>query len=240
MPTRSEFRAFAHRGGSLEAAENSHAAFARAVRLGYRYLETDVRPSRDGVAIVHHDASLDRTTDAHGRVRELTWRDLRAVRLADGSAPLRLEELLEAFPGAHLTIDAKEAGSVTALADAVRRCGAEGRVCVTSFSPTRLGRLRRLLPTVESGAHPWEVLRLRALASPLPRASRVQVPPTALGVNLADPSLIARAHRLGLAVDVWTVNDPAQMRHLLDLGVDGIMTDSPSVLLDVLANRSGR
>jgi glycerophosphoryl diester phosphodiesterase len=232
----SAFRAYAHRGGGREAAENSLTAFRHAQRLGYVYLETDVRPTRDGVAVVHHDATLDRTTDARGPVRDLTWRDMGSVRLSDGSTPLRLEELLEEFPESHFTVDAKEPGSVAAMADAVRRTGAHDRVCVTSFSARRLDRLRRLLPDVESGAHPREVLSLRVFGRPLPRVTRVQVPTRAFGLVLADASFLARAHRHGLAVDVWTIDDPHEMRRLLDLGVDGIMTDSPSVLMDVVGD----
>lgn len=231
------FRAFAHRGGAREAPENSLAAFSRAAGLGFIHLETDVRPTRDGVAVLHHDATLDRTTDGRGAVRNLTWRDICAVRMEDGSTPLRLEELLEELPHAHITIDAKEAGSVVALVEAVRRCRAVDRICVTSFSARRLQRARRLLPPhTESSAHPWEVLALRALPRDLalPRVQRVQVPVQSLGFTLVEPGFIARAHRLGLAVDVWTVDDPLEMRRLLALGVDGIMTDSPSVLREVL------
>lgn len=241
------FRAYAHRGGSWEAPENSLAAFRRATELGRRaqsvaYLETDVRPSRDGVAVLHHDARLDRTTDAVGPVRERTWSQLRSVQLADGSAPLRLEELLEELPGAHVTLDAKEPGSVAAIADAVRRTRSSSRICVTSFSPDRLGRLRAMLPGVESGAHPREVARLRLGSTPagLPRPVRVQVPPSAFGIPLVTQAFIARAHSLGLAVDVWTVNDASQMKRLLEMGVDGIMTDSPTTLFDVLAHQGAR
>ena len=235
------FRAYAHRGGAREAPENSLAAFRRAAGLGFAYLETDVRPTRDGVAVLHHDADLDRTTDRRGKVRDRTWAQMRSVRLADGSTPLRLEELLEDLPGTHINVDVKEEGSALAIADAVRRSGAAHRVCLTSFSARRLSRARRLLPATESAAHPWEVLALRALPRPraLPRAQRVQIPVSALGVALAEPGFIARVHRLGLAVDVWTVDDPAEMGRLLDLGVDGIMTDSPSVLARVLSERAG-
>lgn len=235
-----DFRAYAHRGGAREAPENSLAAFRHAVSLGYRHLETDVRPTRDGVAVVHHDARLERTTDGHGAVRDLTWRDVSAVRLADGSAPLRLEELLEEFPEAHVNIDVKEGGSVVALADALRRSGASDRVCITSFSAARLSRARRLLPPgTESSAHPWEVMALRGLPRlrALPRVHRVQVPVRAAGITFADPRFVARAHQLGLAVDIWTIDEPAEMHRLIDLGVDGIMTDSPSVLREVLAGR---
>lgn len=235
------FRAYAHRGGAREATENSLAAFRQSVELGFTYLETDVRPTRDGVAVLHHDATLDRTTTGAGKVRDRTWQQLRTLRLADGSTPLRLEELLEEFPHAFLNVDAKEAGSVVALAEAIRRSNAAPRVCVTSFSARRLSRARQLMPVgTESSAHPWEVLGLRALprARPLPHVSRVQVPVRALGVTIVEPHFLARAHRLGLAVDVWTVDDPREMHRMLDLGVDGIMTDSPRVLRGVLDERT--
>lgn len=240
-PPTPEFRAYAHRGGSLEACENSLSAFRRAAGLGFTYIETDVRPTRDGVAVLHHDATLDRTTDGRGAVRVRTWRDIQAVRLRDGSTPLRLEELLEELPDAHLTIDAKEAGAVPAIVDAVTRSAAGDRVCVASFSPARLAQLRRLLPDVESGAHPGEVLRLRLgtpLLGALPRVTRVQVPPRAFAIPLVRASVIARARRLGLGVDVWTIDDPAQMRALIAMGVDGIMTDRPSTLMGVLENQA--
>ena len=234
------FRAYAHRGGAREATENSLTAFRQAAALGFTYLETDVRPTRDGVAVLHHDADLARTTDASGRVRDHTWQEIRAIQLADGSTPLRLEELLEDLPNAHVNVDVKEEGSVVALADAVRRSNAASRVTVTSFSARRLSRARHLMPPgTESTAHPWEVLGLRALPRPrpLPRVARVQVPVRALGLTLVDAGFLERAHRLGLAVDVWTVDDAREMHRLLDLGVDGIMTDSPRVLHGVLEER---
>lgn len=234
------FRAYAHRGGAREATENSLTAFRQAAELGFTYLETDVRPTRDGVAVLHHDADLGRTTDGTGKVRDHTWHQIRSVRLADGSTPLRLEELLEDLPDAHVNVDVKEEGSVVAVAQAVRRSNAASRVCVTSFSARRLSRARRLMPAgAESSAHPWEVLSLWALPRPrpLPRVSRVQVPVRALGVTLVEPGFLARAHDIGLAVDVWTVDDAREMHRLLDLGVDGIMTDSPRVLRGVLQER---
>jgi glycerophosphoryl diester phosphodiesterase len=237
---RESFRAYAHRGGAREAPENSLTAFRNAVDLGYTYLETDIRPTRDGIAVLHHDATLDRTTDGHGPVSSLPWSDIRRRRLADGTPPLRLEELLEEFPDVHVNVDVKESGSVPALVDAIARCGAAERICVTSFSARRLARARRLLPAgTESSAHPGEVLQLRALPRPrpLPRVRRVQVPTGALGVRFAAPGFIARAHALGLGVDIWTIDDSREMHRLLDLGVDGIMTDSPALLRDVLAER---
>lgn len=233
-----DFRAYAHRGGAREAAENSLTAFRHAASLGFTFLETDVRPTRDGVALLHHDARLERTTNATGLVRDATWSQLRTVRLPDANPPLRLEELLEELPEAHVTVDAKEDGSVTAIADAVRRARAMDRVCIASFSRRRLTRLRSLLPRVESAAHPWEVARLRYLPpTSLPRVSRIQLPPRAFGIALATTQVLATARTRGLAVDVWTIDAPEDMAALIGIGVNGIMTDSPSVLARVLSDR---
>lgn len=238
IPRLGEFRAYAHRGGAAENPENSPTAFAHAVALGFCHLETDVRPSRDGVAVLHHDATLDRTTDSAGLVRERTWRELRNVRLADGGAPLRLEELLESYPDIAVNVDVKESGSVPAVHAAVERCRAWERVCVTSFSGRRTGRIRRLagVDTV-TAAHPLEVLRHRTgVIAPAPPI-RLQVPPALLRRSLVDHEFVRRAHGRGLAVDVWTIDEEADMHRLLDLGVDGIMTDRPSLLRAVLRSR---
>lgn len=235
----SEVRAYAHRGGAAEAVENSPGAFTAAVALGYRYLETDVRPTSDGVAVVHHDATLDRTTDLSGPVRRRGWNDVRRAHLADGSSPWRLEDLLDAFPGAHVNIDVKEDAVVSPALDAIGRCRAWHRVCITSFSTSRLASVRRQTPRwVETSAGPREVLQHRvgwpsnARRGRLPH--RLQVPDRR---PWTDATFVERARRRGLAVDVWTVDNPDDMHRLLDMGVDGIMTDAPTVLRGVLIDR---
>ncbi|MFM7212058.1 MAG: glycerophosphodiester phosphodiesterase, partial [Actinomycetota bacterium] len=129
-----EFRAYAHRGGSDVAPENSPAAFAAAVGIGYRWLETDLRATSDGVAVVHHDPVLDRTTDMAGRVIDRTWNDVRRARFSNGEGPLRLEELLAAYPDVSINLDLKEGAVVAPALDALRRAAAWHRVCLTSFS----------------------------------------------------------------------------------------------------------
>ena len=239
------FRAYAHRGGPEGTTENSPAAFAAAIALGYRFLETDVRPTRDGVAIVHHDATLDRTTDMTGPVRIRSWREVRCAGFADGTSPWRLEELLDAFPDAHVNIDVKEGAVVSPALDALRRTRAWGRVCVTSFSTARLTEVRRATPTwVETAAGPREVAlhRLGLSLPPTPpsrQPHRLQVPASWRGRPLVDAAFVRRAHERGLPVDVWTVNDAPSMHRLLDLGVDGLMTDAPSLLRQVLLSRAG-
>lgn len=229
------FRAYAHRGGSQVAPENSPAAFAAATALGYTWLETDVRATRDGVAVVHHDPLLDRTTDMSGPVLARPWQDVRRARLANGESPLRLEELLEAHPDASVNIDLKEAPVIAPALDGLRRTSAWHRVCLTSFSTRRLRAARRWAPSaIETAAGPGEVLLQRT--TPPRLAQRIGARPDRLQVpaRLVTAGYLRRAHAHGLPVDAWTVNDPAHMSRLITLGVDGIMTDAPALLRDVL------
>ncbi|MGI9197191.1 MAG: glycerophosphodiester phosphodiesterase family protein [Candidatus Nanopelagicales bacterium] len=237
MPSRS-VRAYAHRGGTEAAPENSPAAFAAAVAAGYRYLETDVRSTRDGVAVIHHDATLERTTDLTGLVRSRSWSEMRCARFANGESPLRLEDLLEAHPEAYLNIDVKDRHVVAPALDVLHRMNAWDRVCVTSFSTSRLAAVRRSAPRrLETAAGPPEVARVRWGLGRLHLPRRLQVPLRLGGRPFVTPGLVRRAHDGGLRVDVWTVNARTDMEALLDLGVDGIMTDLPSLLREVLSAR---
>jgi len=237
--------ALAHRGGALDGLENSMAAFARAVALGYRYVETDVHATADGVLVVLHDGTLDRVTDRTGAVAALPWREVRAARIGGVEPVPMLADILGAWPDLRVNVDTKSDRAVEPLIEVVRRAGAVDRVCVGSFSDRRLRRARAALgPRLCTSMGPGEVRRLLLAARGLlPRAAVpgaaacVQVPPRQGRVVLAEPRLLARAHALGLPVHVWTVNDADQMRALLDLGVDGIISDDIATLRTVLAER---
>ncbi|MFF4186123.1 glycerophosphodiester phosphodiesterase [Streptomyces sp. NPDC001691] len=234
---------FAHRGGAADGIENTAAAFERAAKAGYRYFETDVHTTADGRLVAFHDATLDRVTDARGRIAELPWAEVRRARVA-GREPLPLfEELLEAFPGARWNVDLKAESALVPLIDLIRRTGAWDRVCVGSFSEARVARAHRLAgPRLATsyGVRGVAALRLRSygLAVPL-RAGAVsaQVPERQSGIPVVDRRFVRTAHALGLQVHVWTINDPARMTALLDLGVDGIMTDHLETLRTVLTDR---
>ena len=234
--------AFAHRGGAGDWPENTRPAFAGAVALGYRYVETDVHVTADGVLVAFHDDRLDRVTDRTGTIADLPWSEVAAARV-DGREPiLRFDELLDAWPDLRVNVDPKHDRAVEPLAEAVRRARALDRVCVGSFSDRRLARLRALLgPGLATSLGPGGVARLRAASVGLPSgrfpADCVQVPTGARGVTLVDRRFVAAAHARGLAVHVWTIDEPAEMDRLLDLGVDGIMTDRPAVLRQVLERR---
>ncbi|HET9141601.1 glycerophosphodiester phosphodiesterase [Actinophytocola sp.] len=241
-------RAFVHRGwhaDDLDGMENSLTAFRRAVAEGYRYLETDVHATSDGVVVVHHDAALDRTTDGSGPIAALPWSTVRQARIGGREPVARLTDLLEELPGALLNIDVKTDAAVGPLVDTLRRAGALHRVCVASFSEARLARVRRLagpdvLTSMGTGAiaRLWMSGRLPAvLFRNTGRVRLAQVPVRQGRLTVVDKRLIATARRRGIEVHVWTIDDAPRMHELLDLGVDGIMTDRPGVLRDVLVER---
>jgi len=233
---------FAHRGGASEAPENSLPAFQHAIDLGYRYLETDVHATADGVLVAFHDEVLDRVTDRTGRIDQLTWAEVSRARI-DGREPIPLlEDVLTTWPDVRVNIDPKADAAVDPLVDVLRRLDAVDRVCVGSFSDERITRVRDALgPDLCTGMGPEEMVGLiRAFQGEEVtfRSQAAQIPPVDLqGRPLATPELVAVAHAHGVVVHVWTIDDPDEMRTLLDAGVDGIMTDRPAVLREVFEER---
>jgi glycerophosphoryl diester phosphodiesterase len=237
--------AMAHRGGAIEHLENTMPAFEACVAMGYRYLETDVRATADGVLVAFHDAVLERVTDATGRVDQLPWSELSSVRIGGRERIVRLEELLGAWPDVRFNLDIKAPGVVAPLVRMIRRLGVADRLCLASFSDARVAAVRRLLgPSMCTALGPRGVAALR-LASYRPRAAGLarfpagcaQVPLQLGGRALVDERFVAAAHARGLQVHVWTVDTPEEATALLDLGVDGIMTDRPAMLREVLEKR---
>lgn len=242
------FAALAHRGGSgftpNLGRENSVHAFSQAVGLGYRYLETDVHATADGVLVAFHDEALDRVTDARGRIADLPYSEVAAARIAGLDPIPTLDELLERFPQARLNIDIKADGAVEPLARALRRHAAGDRVCVGSFAIDRIRAFRRLTgPRVATAASrlgvAWYAYApgVRRLADSAGVA--LQVPLRAGGgrLPLLTPDLVRAVHRAGRVLHVWTVNERPEMERLIDLGVDGLVTDRIDVLKDVLQRR---
>lgn len=218
------------------------AAFENAVSLGYRYLETDVHATADGMVVAFHDDDLGRMTDQQGRIGDLPWSTVRRARVRyDHNIPL-LEDLLGAWPEVRVNVDPKHDAALVPLAGLLARTGSASRVCVGAFSDRRLRRVRGLVgPELCTSLGPVGIARLRAAslglpAGPLPAAC-AQVPVTARGLPVTDARFVAAAHDRGIQVHVWTIDDPAEMERLLDLGVDGIMTDRPLVLKQLLEQR---
>ena len=233
---------FAHRGGASDRPENTLAAFEHAVNLGYRYVETDVHATADGVLVAFHDEVLGRVTDREGRISDLPWAEVGRARIQGEPIPL-LVDLLGTWPELRVNVDPKHDAAVAPLVAALERTSAHDRVCVAAFSTLRLGRIRKLTGgRVATGTGPSEIARLRLLAAnrvpagPL-RAACSQVPVRHGRWLVVDERFVAACHRRELSVHVWTIDDAAEMERLLDLGVDGIMTDRPAVLKEVLTRR---
>lgn len=234
---------FAHRGGAADGLENTAFQFGRAVEAGYRYLETDVHATADGKLVAFHDATLDRVTDGAGRIADLRWAEVRHARVA-GKEPVPLfEELMETFPAARWNVDIKDEPALRPLLDLVERTGTWDRVCVGSFSEARVMRAQRLAgPRLATSYGTRGVLNLRLRSWGVPAALRrsavaAQVPEAQSGIQVVDHRFVRAAHARGLHVHVWTVNEPARMHRLLDLGVDGIMTDHIDTLRKVMEDR---
>lgn len=238
---------FVHRGGAGDD-ENTLASFLRAHEAGYAYLETDVRLSADGVLYALHDETLARVTGDPRPVAQVGSAELDTLRVLGsfGEPPARVETLLRELPGARLNVDLKVKGAGPEMARLAEEAGALERVLVASFVGRHRRAAQRRAPRLAASAGPGLIaasVLLGPLAAPfLSVAVRRGVVafqvPTHLGpVPVVRPGWIRRLHAAGLQVHVWVVNDRARMEALLDMGVDGIMSDDAGLLASVLTER---
>lgn len=242
--------AFAHRGGAyhpeIEGLENTLAAFRHAASLGYTYIETDVHLTADGVLLAFHDTVLDRVTDQRGAIGDLSVEEVRRAKIGGREQIPSLGELFDALPDVRFNIDLKSDAAVPALAEFIRERDAWDRVLIGSFSYRRLVRFRRLTQgRVPTSASPiqvvaWVLLPSGRLADLVTRrrVDALQIPHRQGRLKIASAWLIRRAHAAGKHVHVWTIDEPAEMHELLDLGVDGLMTDRTDLLKAVLIERA--
>jgi glycerophosphoryl diester phosphodiesterase len=232
----------AHQGGTDVAPGNTIAAFDHAVSLGFRYIETDVHCTSDGVLVVFHDDDLGPATGVAGPVESRTWDELAQLRI-DGRHPIpRFDTLIDRYPETRFNIEPKGDSAVEALVEAIRSRGLLSRVCVGSFSDRRVRRVKAALgPSLCTSPGPWGLARVLATALIWPGAgsshAAVQIPPRYGFLPLANRFWIRRLHRMDLQVHVWTINTEAEMRALLDDGVDAVMSDTTGLLRDVLRSR---
>lgn len=240
--------AMAHRGfTSFKFPMNTMGAFHEAAKLGFRYIETDVRATRDGVAVVLHDRRLPAQSGLAGAIDRLAWREVRTADLGAGQTVPTLEELLVALPSMRVNIDIKAESAIEPTVEVIERCNAHDRVLVTSFSDRRRRRALGLLSKrVASSAGTVAIPALVAAKTPAGRAYAwrmlhdsdcLQLPPRLGRLPVITPTLVEAVHASGRQVHAWTVDDPAVMRALLDIGVDGIITDRADLLRDVLLAR---
>ncbi|MBA3489872.1 MAG: glycerophosphodiester phosphodiesterase [Longispora sp.] len=228
--------AFAHRGGSPTGAENTFAAFEQAVSLGYQYMETDVHTSSDGVAVVFHDHDTARMTGEPGSISRRTWAEIQKLRVKGEPIP-RLDDLLAAWPDVHWNIDLKTNASVAPTIKAIQRAGATNRVLLASFEGARLLRVRKVFPQFATSVTRGEIAALRLFGRKPAGGLAAQVPIRYGRLTVLTPRFIESAHAAGIQVHVWTIDDPTVVRELLDMGVNGIMTDRAEVVRGVYQER---
>jgi len=236
--------AFAHRGGASDAPENTMPAFQRAIDLGYIYIETDVHVTRDGVLLAFHDDDLSRTCGRPGLICELDYAEVSQARV-NGVEPIpRLEDLIATWPDAHINIDCKSDQALQPLEARLARGDLFERVCIGSFSDRRLNHLRETFgDKLCTSMGPRDVTKLRLgswvrTTGKFRNIHAAQVPVSQGPLTIVDRKFVDAAHRADLQVHVWTIDDPVEMGRLLDLDVDGIMTDRPEILKKVMLDRS--
>lgn len=221
--------------------ENTMAAFAGAIELGYEHLELDLRATADGKLVVFHDPDLAPVTSSSGRIAELDASDVLQAKVWGVEPVCLLDEVLASWPDAKLWLDPKADAAARPLIATLRRRGLLDQVCVGAFSDRRLSWFRdEFDEEVCLSMGPLEIARLRLEASVSWRRTgrfRSQVaslPPRHSGIPLLTRSVIDYAHSLDIATVAWTIDEPAVMHELCETGIDGIITDRPHVLLDVL------
>ena len=247
MRPRRRCAVIAHRGGAREVPENTWSAVEHVESLGLTWMETDLHATADDVVVLSHDADLGRI-GGRGTLSELTWDEAAELDAGDGRGLVRLDEVLEAHPGLALNVDLKEPAVVQPALQVVRAADALDRVRFASFSARRLAVLRRQEPRATTSLGGFDIAGLMLLseaALPLPhtrwgwtrgRVDAVQVPPMHRGMQVVTRRFVAQAHTAGLEVHVWTIDDPEEMRRLAALNVDAIMTDVPTLALEILGS----
>ncbi|WP_285116708.1 glycerophosphodiester phosphodiesterase family protein [Leifsonia sp. fls2-241-R2A-40a] len=239
-------RIIAHRGLAADAPENTLLAFLRALSAGATHLETDIHVSADGTAVIAHDPDLSRIAGRRVEVAQLTMRELRRIDLGHGQAFCSLAEALDAFPQARFNIDVKDARAAPPAVTAIREAKAADRVLITSFATDRRKAVADHFPRIASSPSVPEFLPILAGAklgiAPLVRRGlrgfvAVQVPERRGPMRIVTERTVERIHAAGAEVHVWTVNAPADMVRLLNLGVDGIVTDRCDILRTLVDGR---
>ena len=234
-----KFLAFAHRGGNEFAPENSFRAFKSAVDIGYKYLETDVHLTKDGFLIAFHDDTLDRVTDKSGLIRDLTLSEVKKAKIAGTDEIPLLSELLNSFTDCFFNIDCKVDETVQPLINLINNKDFINRVCIGSFSQKRINFIRKSLgKDVKTSMGPAEVILSKFLSYTSLgynfKSSYTSIPIRRYGIKLLEERNIKYLKSNNQKVIAWTINDEDQMKMLINIGIDGIMTDNLTLLKKVL------
>ena len=229
----SEFQGFVHRGDTSIFLENTIEAFQSAVSLGYLYLETDLRETSDGKIITFHDPNLKRITGANITISETKFSDIRMRRLPSRETIPTIDELLEEFPDSFFNMDLKVNQIEEKVLKKINSHNALERVCLGSFNSKVIKKINSLEPKILTSMGISQVIMYKFFQKKN-ISKLIQIPTRWNGIKVITKKFIDRLHNDGLKVHVWTVNKETEMQSLIDLGVDGIMTDNASGLIKVM------
>ena len=228
----------AHRGGSLETSENTLQGFEYAINLGAEYIETDVQLSKDGIPYIFHDDDLKRICKKNITFNQLNGNEIDLIKIFNGCNIPTLQECLDVFPDTKFNIDLKTDEVVVPALKILSNMKTEDRVCIASFANERLEFTRENYPKFCTSMGPKEILNLKlsslGISSPKVSGNCVQIPIYKYAIKLVTNRLIRLSHKLGLKVHVWTINDPNIMQKLIDMDIDGIITDKPKLLREII------
>ena len=229
----------AHRGGSIEAPENTIESFEYSIELGSSYIETDVQLSSNGIPYIFHDDDLKRLFGKNIIFNSLHSDEIDELVLFDKYKIPTLESTLQKFPDTFFQIDVKTDEVVLPTMEVIKKTNSTDKVCIASFSSKRLKQVRNLYPEICLSMGPFEVMKLLLASFGLYRkkvaGNCLQIPIYQYGIKLVTKRFINYIHSIGLKIHVWTINDEDTMQKLIDLGVDGIITDRPKTLKDLLS-----
>ena len=229
----SEFQGFVHRGDTSIFLENTIEAFQSAISLGYQYLETDLRETSDGKIITFHDPNLKRITGANITISETKFSDIRMRRLPSRETIPTIDELLEEFPDSFFNMDLKVNQIEEKVLKKINSHNALERVCLGSFNSKTIKKINSLEPKILTSMGISQVIMYKFFQKKN-LSKLIQIPTRWNGIKVITKKFIDRLHNDGLKVHVWTVNKETEMQSLIDLGVDGIMTDNASGLIKVM------
>ena len=228
----------AHRGGSFESFENTIESFYYSQSLGCKFIETDVQVSSDGIPYIFHDETLTRLLGKNDVFSNLDSSEIEDLRIFESHKIPRLDETLQTFPDMYFQIDVKTDEVAMPALEVIHKCRAEDRVCIASFNSPRLSRVNSKYPEICLSMGPNEVSKMLLSSFGLYKKTIIgdclQVPMYYYGIKVVTKRFVDFVHSKGLKICVWTINDEKTFKKLIDIGVDGIITDKPKLLFQVL------
>ena len=232
----------AHRGASLVAAENSLESFRKAFDLGYRVIETDIHSSKDGTAYIFHDKSLERLTGENLKISDLKDVDIDSLKVNKSSIIPRLSNVFEEFPEGLFNLDAKTWQATIPITNTIKKMGCSSRVCIGSFNDKRIDAIIRELGLETCHSMGTSNVIKFYLGAQLGieqhfTAQCIQLPVEQFGISLVTQTILRHARKLGIKIHFWTINNSALMQKLLELDVDGIMTDDCALLKKIMEEK---